>query len=510
MRKRFEQQLELGIHPISEVKLRLKSRHSLVNILRGLQYVFLDKELNEELFRSLEEKIQKGKRKTGRWGMSLWEIFVLGVVRMNLDIDYDELHDLSNEHESLRGILGVGRSDFRPGKEYELQTIKDNVGLLDEQTIYKLNALIVSGCHGLLKKKASASRLELHLKVDSFVVESSIHFPTDLSLLRDALRKSIETIGYFQDKKCQLKGCREWKYWRNQIRTIYRWTSEIHRKKGKDYHPRLQKATNKYLKRSKQILAKIKSGQSELIDFQSISGISSGVVVKKKKELSYYIEMVDKHIDLVDRRILQGQTIPSSEKIYSIFENHVEWNSKGKSGKAVELGHNTVIASDQNGFILYGKVYEQEVDKQMTIQIGQELEKGYGEKENLASISFDKNFYSGPAEKNLEQTFRLVILPKAGAKSKREKEKEMLAEYHDLKKAHAKIEGNINELEHHGLNVCPDKGLANFKRYVAYGIVSYNLTKLGKMLNEEKRLAQIKARKRAKKKAQRAKLSAAA
>lgn len=457
--------------------------------------------MNEKIFKTLEEVVLEGKKKTGRLGMSLWELLVLGVVRHNLNIDYDELHNLSNEHRSLRGILGVSRSDFREGKLYKLQTIKDNVRLLDEATLYKLNEIVISGSHGLLKKKEGLECLDLHIKVDSFVVESAIHFPTDLNLLRDSMRKSIEVIGYFEKRKINLSGCRQWNQWRKTIKREYRWTSEIHRKKGKHYHARLKEATTNYLGKSEQILKKIKAAYTELLDKQSVEGEFSDVQKKKIIELEGYIKMAEKHIDLVHRRIILGQTIPSLEKVYSIFEQHVEWNSKGKAGKTVEFGHNTVVATDQYGFMLYSKVYEHQVDKQMTIEIGNELEQSYGEAENLGSISFDKNFYSLLAEKNLEKKFGMVVLPKAGAKSKREQEKELDAEYWVLKKGHAKIEGNINELEQHGLDVCPDKGLDGFKRYVAYGVVSYNLSKLGKMLNEEQRAKESKARKRAKNKA---------
>src|SRR5690606_33003472 len=62
--------------------------------------------------------------------------------------------------------------------------------------------------------------------------------------------------------------------------------------------------------------------------------------------ISYYREMIKKHIDLVDRRLLKGEKIPSSEKIYSIFEPHTEWISKGKQNKKVELGHRILIATD--------------------------------------------------------------------------------------------------------------------------------------------------------------------
>ena len=519
MRQRFKQQLEIGVVPINEVKLLLKSRHSMVNILQGLQYVFTHLELSEKVFSIVEEKVLEGKQKTGRPGMSLWELLVLGVVRQNLNTDYDELHDLSNEHRSLRGILGIARNDYQQGKQYHRQTLEDNVKLLDEATIYKINEVVLEGAHGMLKKNEGVERLDLHIKADSFVVESNISFPTDLKLLYTSLRKGLESIGYFQKKVMELSGCREWKALLRTLRNIYRWVSEIHRKKGKHYNERLEQATTQYITRSKKIVEKLKLAKAQLLEIQSNKDANKDANKgklkielwgahqdKKLEELSYYIEMVEKHIDLVDRRIIQGEKIPSSEKIYSIFEDHVEWNSKGKAGKPVEFGHNTLVATNQYGFILYSKVYEVQVDKQVTIEIGNELEGKYGATENLASISFDKNFYSQPAEKSLDKKFSVVILPKAGAKSKREKEKEADAQYHELKKGHAKIEGNINELEHHGLDVCPDKGIEGFKRYVAYGVLSYNLSKLGKMINEKKRAAQNKARIKAK----RAKLRAVA
>ena len=77
----------------------------------------------------------------------------MGSVKLNLDIDYDFLHDYANNHATFRGILGVQRSDYTRGQQYELQTLKDNVRLLDAATIMQINEIIVKGAHGLIKKK---------------------------------------------------------------------------------------------------------------------------------------------------------------------------------------------------------------------------------------------------------------------------------------------------------------------------------------------------------------------
>jgi len=176
MRKRFEQQLSLGVLPISEVEFDLKSRHQLMPFLRALQHVFVSSELNDKVFKLLEQKILKEKKKTGRLGMSLWEILVLGSARLNLKLDNDFLLNLANHHEQLRGIMGVAKSDYTSGKVYKYQTVLDNVSLLDEETLRQINMLIVEETHGLIKKKEGATDLSLSIKVDSYVIERNIHF----------------------------------------------------------------------------------------------------------------------------------------------------------------------------------------------------------------------------------------------------------------------------------------------------------------------------------------------
>lgn len=158
MRKYFQQQLEFGITPIHMVELNMKSRHRFVRILRGLQYVFETPSINKEVFKILDKKIIGDKKQTGRPGMDLWEILVLGTVKLNLNIDYDMLHDLTNEHNALRGILGIQRSDFRPGRKYSLQSLKDNVRLLDEETIYEISELVVKSGHKLVKSVKSVKK----------------------------------------------------------------------------------------------------------------------------------------------------------------------------------------------------------------------------------------------------------------------------------------------------------------------------------------------------------------
>lgn len=154
MRKRFEQQNTLDATPIAEVKIDGKSRHQLPKLLAGLQYIFVNPELNGRVLDLMEKHIIGDRPQKGRLGMSLWEILVLGVVRMNMNMDYDMLYDQSNHHKVLRGVLGVGGGDvFGDGKYYGLQTLKDNVSLLSEELLAEISAEVVKAGHKLKKKR---------------------------------------------------------------------------------------------------------------------------------------------------------------------------------------------------------------------------------------------------------------------------------------------------------------------------------------------------------------------
>jgi hypothetical protein len=154
MRQRFEQQLLIGATPIEEVKFPLRSRDELPPVLKALQYVFITPDLNKEIFELLENKIVKGKKKTGRKGMDLWQILVLAIVRHTLDTNWDRLEHVANYDILTRQILGVHTSGFGVEQyEFSYQTIIDNVCLIDEEMLHEINQLVVKRGQILLKKK---------------------------------------------------------------------------------------------------------------------------------------------------------------------------------------------------------------------------------------------------------------------------------------------------------------------------------------------------------------------
>ena len=195
--------------------------------------------------------------------------------------------------------------------------------------------------------------------------------------------------------------------------------------------------------------------------------------------LNNYIQLLIKHIDLLRRRILQGEKIPHEEKMMSIFETYTEWVAKGKFRPSVELGQKVSITTDQYHLIVFHKVMADEQDKEIVVEIADAVLHKY---KLISSMSFDKGHWRPENKDLLELEIPLVVLPKLGKRTAKEKELENSRKFKNLKDKHSAIESNINELEHRGLDRCPDRGYHHFKTYIAMGVCAYNLKKIGKKI----------------------------
>jgi len=472
MRKWFEIQYELGATPIEKVEIPLNSRDEMPAVLRALQYIYSTPELSEKVFAILEQRITKGiNNRTGRPGAMLWEILVFGVVRQARDMDFDHLHHVVNYDTLVRRILGI--SDFGDNlKMYSLQTIKDNVALLDEETLKEINELVVTAGHQLKKNE------KLNVKIDSFVVETNVHFPTDLNLLWDAGRKCLDLIRDICKGAQMDTGWRKHRDWQKRLKSAYRNAAKRSYGAGRKTSAGI-KATLDYLKVAEEVSRKIKTTK----DMLESSLKNNGQKTEKYYKLHLFEHYLDSHIRLVRQRIILGRTIPHEDKMFSLFEPHTRWIKKGKAGDKVELGLPFAVATDQYGFILAHHVMEHEQDVDLAVPMVERLVKKYV----IDSVSFDKGYWSPTNFKKLKALVENVILPKKGKRNKQEMEREHTELFRTLRRSHAAVESNINCLEHHALNRCPDKGPDRFKKYCALGIVTYNLHKVGNILLEQER-----------------------
>jgi hypothetical protein len=487
MRQRFEQQMNLRTVAIADVKFPLKSRDELPPVLMALQHIFITPALNEKVFELLEKKICGGKKKTGRKGMDLWHILVLAVVRHACGTNWDTLETWSNHHELVRRVMGVHASAFMEDEkiEFHYQSILDNVSLIDETLLQQINQLVADAGYKLIKKKEDEA---LQLKTDSYALETNVHFPTDLNLLWDSLRKSLDMVIKLQ-QITSLKGWRKIKSIRTTLKSLFRATSQ-QVFKGKDEHKK-KELVKQYLHQAGMLEARV----AALIQHPPIAIGEETQIMGIIELLEKYKKYVTKFINQIDRRLLKGEVIPAEEKIFSIFEEHTEWLTKGKLNKKVELGHLLLITTNQYQFIVDYKVMENQRDASQVRGLCERI-KGNLAGKTIYSHSFDKGFYSKNNQAILQDAaIEQVILPKKGRHNKEDKERESNPKFKKLRNAHSAVESNINMLEHHGLNRCMDKGLQGFKRCVGLSVLAYNLHLLGNALKAKQLQEQAKKEK---------------
>ena len=472
MRKIQESQMQLGELDISQIRFDLRSRDEIPKLLMGLQHLYATPQLRDSVFKILEKIIPNNRSKEkGRPGMTLWKILVLGTLRLNCNWDYDKVHEMANQHRTLRQMMGHGMLD--DDLEYAIQTIKDNVHLLTPEILDEINILVVSEGHKLVMGKKKKTILKG--SCDSFVVETNVHFPTDINLLWDAIRKTIEMTGSFFERY-ELDGWRQWKHQLKKIKGLFRKCQTLKHSNSKDDSKKEKKekeiivAYEAYLAAVEEQLCRAENSLKNIIE--QISFVSA-------TNIKSYIDHAKRQIDQVRRRVVQDETIRHGEKVFSIFEEHTEWIVKGKAGVAQELGLLVNVVKDQFGFILHHKVVEKQKDVQVTVDMVKETQQRFPD---LKACSFDKGYYSSENKENLEKILDHVILPKKGRLSKKDKEVESSPEFKESKKKHSAVEAAISTLENHGLDRCCDHGRDGFKRYVALAVAARNIQHLGQQI----------------------------
>ena len=300
-----------------------------------------------------------------------------------------------------------------------------------------------------------------------------------MNLLWDSARKCIDTSQWLSSQ-LQIKGWRKANSWKKEIKIIFRISSKTNSSGGKYKEERTQNVVRQYIGLCHRLSFKVTVLLVQTEKYTTVNALA------KHLELEYYHQMLTKHIDLVDRRILKSERIPSNEKLYSIFETHAEWLTKGKKYTPVEIGHNVLIATDQFNFIVHHQVLEKQTDSGVTQDLATTLVNKF--RNQIESLSLDKGFYSKENKEFVQNLIPKTIMPKKGKTNQVEKQEQAEVSFKKLRNAHSAVESNINQLEHNGLGRCPDRGIKNFKRYTAASVLAYNIHKLGEHLAKGKAL----------------------
>jgi hypothetical protein len=298
-------------------------------------------------------------------------------------------------------------------------------------------------------------------------------------MLLDAMRKVIIQIMRLSDS-LGLSGWRQGIHLLKKVKRLFRKAQQLKRSTSKNSQKKAKRqqliidAHLAYIKLAECLIARTKETLFSILSPSIFTHL-------RMKQIGNYIAHAERQIDQIRRRVVEGETIPHHEKVFSIFEEHTEWINKGKAGVSQELGIKVCVVKDQFGFILHHHVMENETDDKIAVSIIRETKSRFNA---LCSCTFDKGFHSPNNQLELTGILDKVILPRKGKLSAINKEIENSEEFKEARRKHSAVESSINALENHGLDRCRDSGIHGFKRYVGLSVLGRNIQIIGHILQQ--------------------------
>ena len=313
------------------------------------------------------------------------------------------------------------------------------------------------------------------LRVDTTVVETNIHYPTDSTLLNDGVRvltrvmkKAAEVVGAVTTKV------------RDRTRSVKRRILEIaraSRDKSERGQQRLTAAYRKLLETTGRVV-----GQAKKIS-QQLTTKRRDVLRRAKKQLDEMIPRVQQVIRQARQRVLGGDT-HAEGKIVSVFEPETEIIRKGKAGKPTEFGKLVKIQEAENQIITHYEVYEQRPSDSelLTPSIERHIAQ-FAHAPEIAAA--DAGFFSGANETTAEQLgVKRVAVPSQSTKSVQRKQTQKKRWFKKAQAWRTGCEGRISVLKRrHGVRRSRYKGTEGMRRFVGLGVIADNLINIGRVLS---------------------------
>jgi IS5 family transposase len=315
------------------------------------------------------------------------------------------------------------------------------------------------------------------LRVDTTVVETNIHYPTDSSLLGDGARVLTRTMKKIETQAGKLK-----RKVRNRTRSISKRVIAIataSRHKGPEGEAKRKKQYKELLRFSRQVLNDTKRVIAEVEEMPA----------KKKRRLrslcEHLAEMAGRMRQVVKQakvRVFDGVT-QMRGKIVSLFEPHSEIIRKGKASKPTEFGKLVQVQETENQIITHYDVFDQRPsDRDLLLGAVQTHERVLGRVPDLATA--DAGYYSRAQERAVEEKgVKWVAVPNRNTKSDERKKKEHSRWFKKAQRWRTGCEGRISVLKRrHGLTRCRYRGPEGMKRWVGLGVMADTLISMGNAL----------------------------
>ena len=317
------------------------------------------------------------------------------------------------------------------------------------------------------------------LRVDTTVVQTDIHHPTDNTLLWDVVRVITRLIRRLSDAiDRQIKG------FRNRTRAARRRMQALQRMTTTQ---RQRRQTGKYRELINITTEVVERARGALRHTCKVRGkdLHSALVIEElRREIDHYCGLGERVIDQARRRVLYGEQVPNAAKIYSIFEPHTDLIKRGKVRTPVEFGHKVFIAESAQGLITQYEVLKgNPCDEDHVEPSLRRHEAAFGSAPQL--YNSDRGFYS---DRNItacrQGGVSMVCIPQRGGNKTVERQTyENSQAFKKGQRFRAGIEGRISVLfRGRGMKRCLAEGRERFELWVAAAVFANNLMTIAALL----------------------------
>jgi IS5 family transposase len=439
--------------------------------MRHADEVLEDETLLNLVQQELSKRIKKSKTR-GRPGTTAEVLLRLLVLKHVRDWSYAVLTREVRANLVYREFTRVGGGTVPDDK-----TIGRLARQLGPEPIAEIHQRVVAIAQ---EKKIVTGR---KMRVDTTVVETNIHYPTDSSLLGDGVR----VLTRIMKRITAIAGAAGTQL-RDRKRSVGRRLREIGRasrsrgqqkqEKLKNSYGKLLDATSRVVGQAQRFSAEIREGVKSSAD-----GFQQAVLDSLEKQLGTMVPRVQQVMRQTRDRIFHGIT-DSSEKIVSIFEPATEIIRKGKAGKPTEFGKLVKVQEAENQIITSYEVYEKRPsDSDLLVPAIEEHDRQLGRVPR--TVAADAGFYSARNEVAAQQLgVKQVAVPNYSTKSERRRRDQKKRWFRNAQKWRSGCEGRISVVKRrHGLGRCRYQGEAGMKRWVGLGVIADTLINIGRVLH---------------------------
>lgn len=464
----------------ADLELQFQGVH-LDPILRAISE-FLDQHLTliEQVRKDLERGLKNAR--TGRNGIAPSQVLRSLVLMRYKNWDYRELRECINDGFTLRGFTGF---DSHPVPKHDAFNRAFN--RLTPETLRDINQLVVQAAVQLGLEDGKT------LRVDTTVVESNIHYPTDATLLWDAVRTITRLIEDLHEKLPDgVQGVtNRTRSARRRMQAIQRMSAAERTRQQEPKYRELIRITEQVVNNARQVVEKAKAAAAGA----GVDLITSVAIDSLRKEITGYCKLADRVIDQSRRRVLQGEKVPTEEKIYSIFEPHTDLIKRGKPQKPVEFGHKVFLAESAQGLITDYQVLDGNPSDSNHVQSSLDRHKQtFGNPPDLYAT--DRGFFSAENVQSCEKAgvTQVSIPQRGGHKTAEQDALERSKAFKQAQRFRAGIEGRISVLfRGRGMKRCSFKGRQHFDLLVGAAVLANNLMRIADLLNNNRRIARPRA-----------------